>query len=676
MRTLIAALALFLLAARVFAQTAATELITPPADAQQFTILSTAAKHGTSARWTAADGTRMGRESMVLRGQVFELESAATLSDRGTFERVTIRGTTPNGDAGETFTIDNGNATWTSPVDKGSAAYQAPAQYAPFGGPFDLTANLVEALVAAPDLTLPLLPGGRARAERLTTATVGDGETKKQLVAYAVYGFSNTPVPFWADASGRFFGFVGALSWLPVGYESVQPMLEKAQDDALARRASELARALPKTPAGPVAFANVRAFIGGERFADAQTVVVENGVITQVGATNEITLPKGAQLIDGAGKTLVPGLWDSHQHVSDDASGVMLLALGITSVRDPGGIDALTIARAQRRASGELLAPHVYPSMLIDGKGPNTAQSGSVATSQDEAIALAQKAKSNGFNGIKLYGSFNPEWVRATAAEAHRLGLHVHGHLPAGMRPTQAIADGYDEITHINFVMMQAMPDDVVAKSNGIARFQGTGRYAKDVQLDAEPMHSLITQMAQRRIVVDPTLTVFESLLTAENGELSPMYAPFIGTLPPAMERGFRTGGFEVPPDLTRADFRKSFGKLQDLVGALHAAGVPIVAGTDGTGLELVRELELYVAAGMTSAQALASATVVPARLVNVADRTGSIAVGQVADVVLVDGNPQNDIGDLRHTRVVMMGGKLMSADELRTAGGFSGPPH
>jgi imidazolonepropionase-like amidohydrolase len=660
--------------ANAAAATPAAELATPPAAAQHFTIMSSAGKHGTSARWTSADGTRMGRESLVLRGQVFELDSAANLGPDGMLDRVVIRGFTPNGDAAESFAIENGTAAWKSPVDAGSAAYHAPAAYASFGGPFDLTALLCEVLLAAPQRTLTLLPGGRAQAEKLTEATVGDGANAKKISAYAITGISTDPVPAWVDESGKFFAFIGGLSWLPVGYEDAQPVLEKAQDDALAERSRGVAQKFLRRPGKPVAFTNVRAFLGGDHFAEGQTVVVDNGVIAQVGPAAAMTVPKNAQVIDGTGTTLVPGLWDSHLHVGGDASGALLLALGITSVRDPGNTNTLTMARAARRSAGELLSPHVYPSVLLDGKGPNTAQFGSVATTQDEAIAIVNKAKGDGFMAIKLYGTFDPAWVPATIAEAHRLGLHVHGHLPAGMRPADAIAAGYDEITHINFVMMQAMPDAIVAKSNGLARFEGPGRYAKDVDLGAEPMKSLIDTMAQKQIVSDPTLAIFENLYVPENGDLSPAYAPFVGTLPPAVERGFRQGGFAVPEDLTRADYRASFAKLQELVSALHKAGVPIVAGTDGSGLELVRELELYVAAGFTTAAALASATIVPAHLVG-ADKTGSIEVGKAADLVLVDGNPQVDIGDLRHTRIVMMGGIAMNADDLRAAGGFSGPP-
>jgi imidazolonepropionase-like amidohydrolase len=110
-------------------------------------------------------------------------------------------------------------------------------------------------------------------------------------------------------------------------------------------------------------------------------------------------------------------------------------------------------------------------------------------------------------------------------------------------------------------------------------------------------------------------------------------------------------------------------------VGALHRAGVVEVAGTDGSGMELVREIELYVQAGFSPAEALAAATIAPAHLVGADAKTGSIAVGKVADLVLVDGDPSTHIGDLRHTRVVMMDGYWMDADALRKAGGFAGRP-
>jgi imidazolonepropionase-like amidohydrolase len=170
-------------------------------------------------------------------------------------------------------------------------------------------------------------------------------------------------------------------------------------------------------------------------------------------------------------------------------------------------------------------------------------------------------------------------------------------------------------------------------------------------------------------------MVAFEGLYVPENGDLSPAYAPFVGTLPPSTERGFRTGGFAVPKDLTRADYRASWAKLVALLGKMKNAGVPIVAGTDGAGIELVHELEIYVEAGFSPAEAIAAATIVPARLVGQDKHTGSIKQGKTADLVLVDGDPSKRIGDLRRTRLIMLEGKLLDADALRTAAGFSGRP-
>jgi imidazolonepropionase-like amidohydrolase len=522
-----------------------------------------------------------------------------------------------------------------------------------------------------------LLPGGKAKADKLTTLTVGAGASRQEVTAWAITGLNNAPIPVWADAKGKFFGLVFFLSWLPDQYAGEHARLNEAQSKALAAQAPALAKSLLKNPNGPVAFTHVRVFDSeAKAFLEDRTVIIDKGVIAEIGPSATLKPATGALVIDGTGKTLLPGLWDCHMHVANDFTGLQELSMGVTSIRDPGNDDSLTIDRRKRATAGDLLMPHVYPSSLIDGKGPYTAQVANVATSEAEAIALVDKAKANGFTGVKFYGTLNKDWVPAAAAEAHKLGLHVHGHIPVGMRTLDAIKAGYDEVTHINWVVMQAMPDSVIAVSNGIMRFEGPGRYAKDLNLDTNPaIKSIVSTMAAKGIYSDPTMVAFEGLYVPENGDLSPAYAPFVGTLPPASERGFRSGGFAVPKDLTRADYRASWAKLVALLGKMRAAGVPIVAGTDGAGIELIRELEIYVQAGFTPAEAIAAATIVPARLVGQDKRTGSIKVGKTADLVLVDGDPSKRIGDLRHTRVVMLDGKLLDADALRTAAGFSGRP-
>ena len=663
-------------ASAALAQTPVADLAKPPANAQHFVIQSTGGRHGDSWSWIAANGNRMGRESMNLRGQVFEVDSDGKAGADGMPWTVAIRGVTPSGDAAETFTISAGSARWKSPIDAGTARYLAPAFYASQGGPIDLTAWFLETMLAKPDKMLDLLPGGRAHAEKLTDLVVGAGSTKRTITLWSVTGISTSPIPMWADTNNKFFGLAMGIAWLPDAYAGEQSRIQDAQAKALAAQAPGVMKKLVTVPDGPVAFRGVRLFdADAMRFLADQTVIVDHGVIAAVGSRESVTIPAGARVIEGRGRTLIPGLWDCHMHVGDDFTGLQELSMGVTSVRDPGNDDERTIDRRHRGAAGALLFPHVYPSSLIDGKGPYTAQVANVATSEAEAIRLVNKAKANDFTGIKFYGTFDSSWLPASITEAHKLGLHVHGHIPAGIRPMDAINYGYDEITHINWIMMQAMPDSVIKASNGIMRFEGPGRYAKDVDLDGPAIRTILGAMASKHIYNDPTMVAFESLYVPENGDLSPAYAPFVGTMPPTTERGFRTGGFAVPKDLTRADYRASWAKMVALLGRMRQAGVPIVAGTDGAGIEIVRELEIYVQAGFSPVEALATATIVPARMVGEEAKTGSIKVGKAADLALIEGDPSARIGELRQTRLIMLDGKLLDADALRSAAGFSGRP-
>lgn len=676
MRAVSLALIALFVSTGAFAQVPEDQLAKPPADARHFSIVSTGGKHGDSWMWTAPDGTMLGRESMLLRGQVWETDASAKAGADKMPARVEVRGTSPLGDAGETFAVTSGKASWKSQIDQGAADYADPAFYTTVGGPMATNAWFMERLLASPTKSMKLLPGGTATAEKLTSVEVGEGATRQTVTLWAVNGVSNAPLPVWADAQSRFFGLTFVMGWLPDAYVAEMPKLEAAQSAAMSARMPALAKRLGLKPTTPVAFTNVKLFdADAKAFRSGQTVVVDQGKIVAVGPAASTKPPAGARIFEGRGHTLVPGLWDVHMHVGDEYTLLQELSLGVTSVRDPGNNDKLTIDRRDRWQKGDLLSPHVYPSSLIDGKGPNTAQVANVATSEAEAIEWVRKAKANGFNGVKFYGTLNPAWLKAAVVEAHRLGLHVHGHIPQGMRPLEAVNLGYDEVTHINWIVMQGMPDSVIKQSNGIMRFEGPGRYAKDLDLDSPEMKAWIATMASKKVYSDPTMIAFESLYYPENGELSPSYAPFVGTLPPTTERGFRSGGFKVPEGLTRADYRKSWAKMVELLGRMHKAGVPIIAGTDGSGLEIVHELEIYEQAGMTSAEALAAATIMPARMVGVDKDTGSIAVGKAADLVLVEGDPEARIGDLRQTRWVMQEGKLMNADELRKAAGFGGRP-
>ena len=278
--TTLLASALFIAAAH--AQTPVADLAKPPADAEHFIISSTGGKHGDSWIWRTPDGTLMGRESMNLRGQVFELDSATRATADGLPTNITVRGFTPTGDAAESFTSADGQAKWKSPIDAGSVNNSAPAFYVAFGGPMQLSAQFVQRLLASPDKSLALLPGGKATAEKLTSLEIGEGDKKKTVTAWAISGLSNSPLPIWTDAENKFFGLAFGMSWLPEAYEGERARLEKAQGDALAARMPALARSLAKIPATPVAITNVKLFdADGLRFLDNQTVVVDKGVIVK-----------------------------------------------------------------------------------------------------------------------------------------------------------------------------------------------------------------------------------------------------------------------------------------------------------------------------------------------------------------------------------------------------------
>lgn len=676
MRLTTLSLAALLLAGTAHAQVAKDQLEKPPAGAKHYVIQSTGGKHGESWAWTLPDGTRKGRESLLLRGMVWEVDYTGVPGPGGLPAKVTVRGVTPSGDAAETFSLVGGKAEWTSQVDSGTAEQAQGRLYTTYGGPIDTTAWLVERLLASKTRSLKLLPGGEARISKLATLPVGKGKVRQVVTLWQITGISTNPVPVWTDARGRFFAQTQGMAWIPDAYSAEQAAMEKVQTAALSAQAPILAKRLVKVPVGPVAFTHVKLFDADSlTFRPDQTVVVSAGKIVAVGPAGSTPLPAGAQVIDGLGKTLLPGLWDCHMHVGDDYTGIQELSLGVTSVRDPGNNNALTLDRKARSAAGQLLMPNVHASMLIDGKGPNTAQIASVATSEAEAVALVAKAKAQGFEGVKFYGTFDHRWLPAAIAEAHRLGLHVHGHIPHGIRPSAAVKAGYDEVTHINWIVMEGVPEKELETDNGIGRFEAPGRYAKDMDLDSPEMTALIKAMADKKVVSDPTMVAFEGIYVPEAGEMSASYAAFAGTLPPSAERGFKAGGFAPPAGLTRADYRASWAKMVTLLGKLHSAGVPIVAGTDGSGVELVHELEIYREAGMSAAEALATATIIPARLVGADSHTGSIAPGKDADLVLVEGDPEARISDLRQTRTVMLGGKLLNADELRAAAGFSGRP-
>lgn len=666
------------LAPVVAAPTPKEELMTAPAGARHYTISSEAGKHGDIWAWSDGERRTAYRMSMSLRGWITETDETITTGPDGRPTKIAIRGYTDTGDATENFEVDaGGTARWKTSVDEGSAPF-AGKRYNSYGGPWLAYEQDVNALVAAGAKGIDMLPSGHATIAIGAPTTIQGPSGAKTVKLAFISGTGFSPSPVWLDQNDRMFGVAGVISVLPAGYEAAGPKLKDMQDKATAEQVRGVARRfLSPANRSPTLVDHVLMFdsLAGRYVAD-RAVLIEDGKVAAVAAGGSLKAPKGSTVIDGRGKTLTPGLWDAHRHVGgDDWNLLQNLATGMTNYRSPGSMIDEAQSLFKRRAAGELLAPDGTVSVIIDRKGPASAQGALVVDTLPEALAAVRKVKDAGMTGVKFYGTMSPDWIAPAAAEAHRLGLHVHGHIPQGMRPLDAVRAGYDEITHINFIMMQAMPQDVVDKSNTAARLEGPAKYGKDVDLDSPAMKAFYAELAKRGTVIDPTLTVWEPLMTSDGSALAPEYSPFAKVAPPSVVRGWKISGYPLFDGLTRDDFRKSFAKMVGVVGRLHQAGVPIVAGTDGWGLELVRELELYEQAGLTNAEALQTATIVPARVAKMDARTGSITPGKAADLILVDGDVSKDIKRLRQVRTVFLDGYRLDGDALRTASGMSGMP-
>ena len=653
------------------------QLLVPPKDAVHYVVVSEAGKHGDMWRWTLPDGKVAYRHSQALRGWISETDQVVVYDAAGYPTTIEVRGITPQGDAAETLSVSGGKATWKSTADSGTVN-AGKAVYIPAGGVPLSNEAIVNALTSGTDAGVDLLPSGHASIKRGTTLTIEGPSGPKQVQLAFVRGILAAPVPVWLDDKGKYFAEVSYLSYFPAGYESAANMkaMREAQEAATAAEVKAIAKQFLTADAkAPVLFDNVRLFDADKgAFVENQAVLLRDGKVASIGAAGSIAAG-GVRVIDGKGKTLVPGIWDSHMHIGDDWDVLANMANGMTSFRSPGTTLERAKSAVARRASGDLLMGEPFIQAIVDQKHPLAAQGSMTVSSEAETIAAVRKIKEAGLWGVKFYTSMNPAWIAPGAAEAHRLGLHVSGHVPATMRPLDAVKAGYDELTHLNFVVMQAMPQEIVDKANTAERIEGPARFAKDVDWSSAENKAFIAELKRRGTIVDPTLVIFEQTLTSEGGSPAPAYAPYMGIISPVLDRSFRAGGHPLVKGFTRDDYRKSYAKMVELVRVLHEAGVPIVAGTDGWGIELVRELELYQQAGFTPAQALQSATIVPAKMVGVDKRTGSIAVGKEADVMLVDGDVSKELGALRRVETVVSDGYVMDADALRKAAGYTGKP-
>src|SRR5579859_2416704 len=215
---------------------------------------------------------------------------------------------------------------------------------------------------------------------------------------------------------------------------------------------SQISATIPGSRATNIALVGATLVDGTGRAAIADSVVlVKDGRIVKAGARNEVEIPKNAQLIDARGKTILPGLWDMHAHFEQVEWGPVYLAAGVTTVRDCGNelefITAVRDAIAQRRGLG----PRILAAGIVDGSGELALGVQRVDTSE-QARMWTDRYHAAGFQQMKIYSSVKLEEVKAVAAEAHRLGMTVTGHVPDGLNAYQAIEAGQDQINHLHYI--------------------------------------------------------------------------------------------------------------------------------------------------------------------------------------------------------------------------------
>jgi imidazolonepropionase-like amidohydrolase len=590
------------------------------------------------------------------------------LAPDGTYASYRATGTTTFGArVDESFTRDGSEARWKSTSDAGSAQLEGTALYTTLAGTGDGFSVTLAALARRPDGRLPLIPNGTLTARKVADAQVARGTERRDVQLMMLTGVGLTPQFVWAtaDVAPRLFAFVvpGYLRIVEEGWQDNAAPLAKQQLEAEAAALAALEQRVSHPLDGLTLIRNARVF-DSEHATLGEPVDVYSfrGRITRV-------VPAGSagadvdNVVDAAGRVLLPGLFDMHTHVSRWDGGLHLAA-GVTTVRDLGNDNASLQAMIREESAGSLLMPRIVPTGYIEGRSQFSSRGGFVVGNLEEAKSAIDWYAERGYPQVKIYNSFPRDVLPDTVAYAHAQGLRVSGHVPAFLRAQDDVGMGFDELQHVNQLLLNFL---VTPKTDTrtLERFYLVADQAASLDLGSKSVQEFVASLKARQVVVDPTLVAFD-FLRQRAGQLAPAYAAVADHVPPDVRRGFSVAEMNIPDDRTAARYEQSYAKCVEFVGMLYRAGVPIVAGTDEIpGFAYQRELELYVQAGLTPSQVLQIATWNGAKYSRVLGEHGSITVGKAADMVLVDGDPTRDIGDIRRIALVVKGDRAFYPSEI-----------
>ncbi len=584
----------------------------------------------------------------------------------------------------ERFERSGQRSSWRTLAGAGEIVQEQAAVYVPESilseySPETL-AIVTRAVLRARSSSLPALPGGELRVEKLKETTLNSEKEPLAVALYGLHGLTTGPTFIWltSDATMRFFASIdpGDMQIIETGSEPHANTLEnlqlEAENELLAAIAKRLTHRLPD----PIVFRNVHVFDSatGKR-SEPSDVYISSGRIAAIYPAGSQAQGVGAT-VDGSGQTLMPGLFDMHSH-EGPWKCLLQIAGGVTSSRDMGNDNPYLSKLLARLKAGEIIGPRIVPTGFIEGASPFSARSGIVVSDLQAAKDAVDWYAQRGYRQIKIYNSFHPEWVAPTAAHAHARGMRVSGHIPAFMKAEEAIAAGYDEIQHINQVLLNFIvgPKD---DTRTLARFTLVADNMHRVDLDSEKVRRFFTLLKDRGTVIDTTVAIFEPSFTQMQGEPNPSYRDIEAHVPVALRRQWRTNSMDLNANNAET-WRASFDTMLKFIGGLHQEGVPLVAGTDDiAGFTLHRELELYEKAGIPAPEALRIATRSGAKYTNTLDSLGSVEPGKFADLILVDGDPTANISDIRRVSLVMKAGNVYYPAELYEAVGitrFVDPP-
>jgi imidazolonepropionase-like amidohydrolase len=517
---------------------------------------------------------------------------------------------------------------------------------------------------------LATLPSGPVKIEPRGKDTIKIDGNDQSFDRFTVEGLIWGRETLWFDANRNLIASVTTdaefdhFEAIREGYESgLGTFVGRAGADNMAALA-EISKGISGSRAQKIAIVGGTLVDGtGSPAIPDSVVLIENGKITAVGRESQIKIPSGVQKIDAHGKTILPGLWDMHAHFEQVEWGPIYLAAGATTVRDVGNEFEFITAVRDAVANGRGLGPRLFLAGIVDGTSSFALGVNRVDT-PEQAKAWTDKYHDARFQHMKIYSSVQLEELKDVATEAHRLGMTVTGHVPEGLNAYQAIEAGQDQINHIQYIadiMVPPLPE----KATRLERAKARG----EIDLNSPESQKAIAFLVQHKTVLDPTLALME-FFTANTAKTPVSIEPGVAKVAPQLQAILAEAG---PPGPYAELQEKGFQKEVEIVGALHKAGVPIVAGTDQTvpGYSLYREIELYAQAGFTPMEAIQAATIVPARVMGVDKELGTVEPGKRADLIILDANPLESIHNIRTVKFVITNGTMYNCAELWSSVGF-----